>query len=351
MYHFNALGDRHRGHAPLRRAWRHLPPVLRVAVLARDEPGRGHRHLDPRDDGLPAGPRRRPARDAGLGRARGQPHLAPDGRRPSPTRGGRHSPVALRNRDFQRRLRRHRGQLDLLAAARTWRTGPMPPGVVNDEFFDVRIFDDDDHELAARKRGRDRDPAEAAARDVRGLLGKAGGHRRDDAQPLVPHRRHRADRRGPLPLLRRPQGGLPAPPGREHRQLRGGIDPDGPRRAGRRRGPRRPQPLDGGRPQDHRHGQGGCEPQRGGSLPLVRRPAPLLLPAALHRVPRRPAAQPGRARLEARAARGGGHAGHLGRRGGGDRVREDDEGGGRPRSGVSRIIRAIGPAAGRKEVP
>ena len=47
-----------------------LPEVLRLQLLARDEPGRRDRHLDAGDDGLPAGPRRRPSRDAPLGPTR-----------------------------------------------------------------------------------------------------------------------------------------------------------------------------------------------------------------------------------------------------------------------------------------
>ena len=56
---------------------------------------------------------------------------------------------------------------------------PNAAGVVNDEYFDVRIFDDDDNEVAPRNRGRDRPAAQATPRDVRGLLGPA---RRDGAR-------------------------------------------------------------------------------------------------------------------------------------------------------------------------
>ena len=49
---------------------------------------------------------------------------------------------------------------------------------------------------------------------------------------------------------------------------------------------------------------------------------PVLRPAALHRVPRRAAAQPGRAGAQARAARRGPERGDVGRRGGGHHVRE-----------------------------
>ena len=90
------------------------------------------------------------------------------------------------------------------------------------------------------------------ARDVRGLLGPARGDGRDQPQLVVPHRRHRPDRRRRLPLLRRPQGRLPAPAGREHLELRGRADPDGPRRARRRRRARGAERAHRGRPEGHR---------------------------------------------------------------------------------------------------
>ena len=61
------------------------------------------------------------------------------------------------------------------------RNQPNAAGVVNDEYFDVRIFDDDDNELPHGERRRDRRPPQAAARDVRGLLGPARGDGRDAA--------------------------------------------------------------------------------------------------------------------------------------------------------------------------
>ena len=51
----------------------------------------------------------------------------------------------------------------------------------------------------------------------------------------------------------------------------------------------------------------GAIAHRGGAVPLVHRPAALLRPAALHRVPRRAAPQPGRPGAQARAARRGRH--------------------------------------------
>ncbi len=49
-----------------------------------------------------------------------------------------------------------------MAAARASRNKPNAAGVINDEYFDVRIFDDDDNELPPRHRRRDRAPAQAA---------------------------------------------------------------------------------------------------------------------------------------------------------------------------------------------
>jgi crotonobetaine/carnitine-CoA ligase len=52
---------------------------------------------------------------------------------------------------------------------------PNAAGVVNDEYFDVRIFDDDDNELAPGQRRRDRASSEAPHVMFAGLLGAAGG--------------------------------------------------------------------------------------------------------------------------------------------------------------------------------
>ena len=56
-----------------------------------------------------------------------------------------------------------------------------------------------------------------------GYWNRPGGDGRGAAEPLVPHRRPRPPRRRRLPLLRRPQEGLPAAAGREHLQLRDGA--------------------------------------------------------------------------------------------------------------------------------
>ena len=86
---------RHRGAraARVRRPVGDLPAVLGVELLAGDEPHGRHRHLDAGHDGLPAGPRRRPARDAALGRARGEHVAAPD-RRGAAAGRGRLDPAA-----------------------------------------------------------------------------------------------------------------------------------------------------------------------------------------------------------------------------------------------------------------
>ena len=49
-----------------------------------------------------------------------------------------------------------------MVAASASRTEPNAAGVINDEYFDVRIFDDDDNEVAAQHRRRDRVPARSA---------------------------------------------------------------------------------------------------------------------------------------------------------------------------------------------
>ena len=97
---------------------------------------------------------------------------------------------------------------------------PNAAGVINDEYFDVRIFDDDDNEVPRGEDGEIVVRPEAAEPDVRGLLGPARGDRRGEPQLVVPHRRHRPARRRRLPLLRRPQERLPPPPRREHLELR-----------------------------------------------------------------------------------------------------------------------------------
>ena len=176
------------------------------------------------------------------------------------------------------------------------RNKPNAAGVLNDEYFDVRLFDDDEKEVPQGERG------EIVVRPKRphvmfeGYWGRPDATVERDPQPLVPHRRHRPPRRGRLPVLRRPQGRLPPPPRREHLELRGGERAHGARRARRRRGVRGAERDDRGRPQDHRDPEGRCVDHRGGAVPVVHRPAPVLRAAALRRVPQRTAAQPGRPR-------------------------------------------------------
>ena len=92
------------------------------------------------------------------------------------------------------------------------------------------------HRRRRRRRGR------RSARSARSCAGPNGPNlmfarlleparldRRGDAQPLVPHRRPRPPRRRRLHLLRRPQEGRAAAPGREHLELRDGEDAVRPR--------------------------------------------------------------------------------------------------------------------------
>ena len=58
---------------------------------------------------------------------------------------------------------------------------PNAAGVVNDEYFDVRIFDDDDNEVPRGTDGEIVIRPKRPARDVRGLLGPARGDGRDAA--------------------------------------------------------------------------------------------------------------------------------------------------------------------------
>ena len=135
-----------------------------------------HDHLHAGHHGVPARPRRGPSRDAEVGRTRGE-HDAQAPRRRALAGGGRQtsSRTASGCYDVQRGLRRDRGQPHLVVRRPGRRTSRTPPGVINDEYFDVRIFDDGDDEWPRNTRRRDRHPAEASPRDVRGLLGPARG--------------------------------------------------------------------------------------------------------------------------------------------------------------------------------
>ena len=150
--------------------------------------------------------RHRPAGDAEVGRARGEhDRCGLLGAAPLPEEVDNQHPRALRCRDVQRRVRSDRGEPRLVAAtgrAQQAERGRRPERRVLRRTPVRRRREGS----AAGREGRDRRPPEATARDVRGLLGPTRRDRRGDAQPLVPHRRHRPARRGRLPLLRRPQG-------------------------------------------------------------------------------------------------------------------------------------------------
>ena len=91
---------RHRGArlAGVRRPLGDLPPVLRLQLLAGDEPHRRHHHVDARHDGVPARPRRGPSGDAEVGCAGGEHVAAAARRRAAAGRGRRHHQGPLRAR-------------------------------------------------------------------------------------------------------------------------------------------------------------------------------------------------------------------------------------------------------------
>ena len=150
----------------------------------------------------------------------------------------------------------------------------------------------------------------------------AGYWRRPEAtvealpQPLVPHRRHRPARRRRLPLLRRPQEGLPAAAGREHLQLR-----DRAHAAGRTAAINdvAVHAVASELTEDDVKVTAVLASRRRAVTEeelcrwIVERP--VLRPPALHRVPGRPAAQPGRPRAQVPAARRRRYADDLGPRG------------------------------------
>ena len=231
-----------------------LPAVLGVELLARDEPRRRHHHVDARHDGVPPRPRRRPARDAAVGRARGEHDAcACSARRRCPVEvDDMHHASASASTTFS-------GAYGVTEASLiSW----QPPGVAQQAERGRR------HQRRVLRRPhlrRRRQRAAARRPTARSSSGPSGPHVMfegywgrpeatvgDQPQLVVPHRRHRPDRRRRLPLLRRPQGRLPPPPGREHLELRGREHPDGPRRARRRRRARGAERDDRGRPQDHR---------------------------------------------------------------------------------------------------
>ena len=100
----------------------------------------------------------------------------------------------LRGRHVQRRLRAHRSEPRVVAAARraqqAQRRRRDQRRVLRRAHLRRRR-----QRAAAQHRRRDRRAPEAPARDVRGVLGPAGGHGRGQPQLVVPHGRHRPDRR------------------------------------------------------------------------------------------------------------------------------------------------------------
>ena len=197
---------------------------------------------------------------------------------------------------FSARLRPHRGVAHLDARRRASRTSPARRASRTSHEFDVRIVDDDDDEVAVGEVGEIVCRPNGPEPDVRGLLEPARRDGRGDAQPLVPHRRPRPARRRRLPLLRRPQEGLPAPPGREHLELRDGEDavrPRGDRATSRCTRCRATLGED-----DVKVTVGARRTARSVTeeelCRWVRRAGAVLRDPALHRVPRRPAPQPGR---------------------------------------------------------
>ena len=221
LFHFNALVTAVLGALVFGGRVGDLPAVLGVELLAGDEPHRRDDHLDARHDGLPARPRRRPARDAEVGCARGE-HVAAPARRGAAAGRGRQ---IIRERFGVETFSGAYGVTE--ASLISWqppgvRNKPNAAGVINDEYFDVRIFDDDDNEVAARTpTARSSSGPKRPHVMFEGYWGRPEATVDDQPQLVVPHRRHRPDRRRRLPLLRRPQGRLPAPPGREHLELRG----------------------------------------------------------------------------------------------------------------------------------
>ena len=129
---------------------------------------------------------------------------------------------ALRDRGVRRRVRPDRDLRADHVAVRRARGPPGAAGLQDDEWFDIRLVDPEtDREVAGRRGRRARRAPDAPVDLQQRLLQHAGEDRRGLAQPVVPHRRRAAPRRGRLVLLRRPLQGRAAPPRREHQLLRG----------------------------------------------------------------------------------------------------------------------------------
>ena len=258
------------GAAGLRRPVGDLPPLLGVELLAGDEPDRRHDHLDARHDGVPAGPRRRPARRCrGRARPRPTPSLRLHRRRAAAGRGRHDHAGALRRRHLQRRLRRDRGQPDLVAAAGRARTSPTPPA---SSTTSTSTSASSTTTTTSCPRGTD---GEIVIRPKRPHVMFEGYWGRPEA--TVETSRNwwyhtgdigRIDDEGFLYFVDRKADYL-----RRRGENISSFEVErilmAPRRAGRRRRARRAERADRGRPQDHRDARGGRDPHRGGALPLV----------------------------------------------------------------------------------
>ena len=192
---------------------------------------------------------------------------------------------------------------------------PNAAGVVNDQYFDVRIFDDDDHEVP---RGTDGEivirpkrphvmfegywgrPDETVATS-RNFWYHTGDIGRVDDDGFLSFVDRKAD------YLRR-RGENIASYEVERILMGHGALADVAVHAV-------PSPLTEDDLKITATVKEGADGHRGGALPLVYRSPALLRAAPLHRVPRCAPAQPGRPRPEARAAHGGCDRQHLGRRG------------------------------------
>ena len=121
---------------------------------------------------------------------------------------------------------------------------PRPAGAAglqNAEWFDIRLVDPEtDREVPVGEVGELVGPPGSPVDLQQRLLQHAREDPRGLAEPLVPHRRRAAPRRGRLVLLRRPLQGRPPPARREHQLLRGRAGRSPAPGRDRVRGPRRP---------------------------------------------------------------------------------------------------------------
>ena len=229
----------------------------------------------------------------------------------APRDNDRGQPAALRLRRARRRARSSSSSRSATASRRssTRSASPRParrscrrtacagppaqPGCQNAEWFDIRLVDPEtDREVAGRRGRRARRAAGAPVDVQQRLLQHAGEDRRGLAEPVVPHRRRAAPRRGRLVLLRRPLQGRAASARREHQLLRGRAGPPRAPRRRRVRGHRRRRPTR--RPARTRSSPSSSSPSRStaedvlawcdGQDPGVRHPA---LPAHRRRAARR----------------------------------------------------------------